>query len=84
MFERDWKERWIDEMGLIVALSGEVRFSTLASFKNRMRTLPQADQESLRIALKQRFTPSSYSTNNPSFNGCREGTVSVESAIEQG
>lgn len=48
---KDWKESWIDWMGLIVALSGEKRFYELETFKLRMNELlipPMAPMGALR------------------------------------
>lgn len=59
-FKRDWKEAWVDEMGLVVALSGKARFEAMDAFKLKMfvTLTPEAIAE-LRECLRQRFTPSS-------------------------
>lgn len=71
---QNWKEPWIDQMGLIVALSGEERFIMLARFKYRMAMeLSTFDQAELRVAIRQRFTPS---------NG-EDGCQSAMSAVKE-
>lgn len=71
--ERDWKEAWVDEMGLIVALSGEDRFFRLNKLKFRMgRELSEQEVHQLRACLRQRFTP----TNGQ--HGCQEATSAVK------
>jgi len=64
--KRDWKEKWVDQMGLIVALAGEQRFKRLESFKLAMSVALTEDQcEELRECLRQRFTPSSLGSKLP-------------------
>lgn len=76
MIERDWKEEWIDEMGLIVALSGKERFTKLSIFRIKMRALlSPVDQDALKEALRQRFTP----TNG--MDGCQEATAAVKEVV---
>lgn len=70
--ERDWKEFWVDDMGLIVALSGEARFERLRKFKALMQRLTEAEQRELGDCLRQRFTPSNGDS------GCQEATSSVK------
>jgi len=73
--ERDWRELWVDRMGLIVALSGKERFDMLEAFKLRMFVeLTLAEQEQLRECLRQRFTPSNGN------DGCQSATESVRQA----
>lgn len=71
MILRDWKEVYVDRMGLIVALSGEDRFQKLTELKRDMVKLPQALQMELMECLRQRFTPSN------SDCGCQSATKSV-------
>ena len=80
-FVQDWREKFIDEMGLIVALNGEERFTKLSLFKNRINDLNSNDRAEIKNLLKLRFTPSSINTNNIEFNGCRAGTESVEAVL---
>lgn len=70
-FVRDWKEPFVDEMGLIVALSGQERFAKLAEFKRKAATLSEHDQRLLKECLRQRFTP----TNGN--DGCASATDAV-------
>lgn len=73
----DWREIWIDRMGLIVALAGEERFRQLRAFKADMASLlspAQCDQ--LHQALTARFTP----TNGQ--NGCQSATAAVRAVAE--
>lgn len=73
-FERDWKEAWIDRMGLIVALSGYV---AIRRFKEDMATLESlAEVEALREAIRQRFTPSSYA--DAERDGCKSAMAAVK------
>lgn len=71
-----WKEQWIDQMGLIVALSGDERFRKLAEFKTKMRDLSLPDQVALKEAIRQRFTP----TNGQ--DGCQSATEAVRQTIQ--
>lgn len=62
--KRDWKEHWVDRMGLIVALHGKARFDALDAFKLKMFVeLTVDEQAQLRACLRQRFTPSASSTS---------------------
>lgn len=79
--ERDWKEAWIDEMGLIVALSGEDRFRRLSAFKARCLLLAPTYKAELSAALKQRFMPSSY-PENPPADGCRSGMDAINAVTQ--
>jgi len=64
--ERDWREAWVDKMGLIVALHGEQRFKRLEAFKLEMFVELTPDQcAELKECLRQRFTPSSESHTAP-------------------
>lgn len=73
---RDWKEEWVERMGLIVALSGDYRFKQLAKMKGDMAVrLSQQEVAELKECLRRRFTPSNGN------DGCREATQSVRSAI---
>jgi hypothetical protein len=73
--ERDWREPWVDRMGLIVALSGKKRFDMLADFKRRMLSeLTPSECDALRECLRQRFTPSNGS------DGCQSATEAVRAA----
>jgi hypothetical protein len=66
MIARDWKEAWVDHMGLIVALSGNARFAMLDAFKLKMFVdLTPDEQAELRDCLRRRFTPSSCSNKLP-------------------
>jgi hypothetical protein len=70
--ERDWKEEWVDRMGLIVCLSGSLRFDALREFKRDMGfKLSNAQIQELKACLKARFTP----TNGE--DGCQSGTSAV-------
>lgn len=70
---RDWKEGWIDQMGLIVALGGEHRFNKLRQFKDDMaRYLTPEERSELKEALRQRFTP----TNGQ--DGCSSAMEAVK------
>lgn len=72
---QDWMEPWIDQMGWIVALSGEARFRNLEEFKKQMRTrLTKEGQVTLKEAIRQRFTP----TNGQ--DGCRGAIEAVREA----
>lgn len=76
-FERDWKESWIDRMGLIVALSGNDRYVAIRRFKEDMATLESmAEVEALREAIRQRFTPSSYAGDER--DGCKSAMAAVK------
>jgi hypothetical protein len=76
MWQRDWKESWVDQMGLIVALGGKQRFEALDAFKLKMfvTLTPEAIAE-LRECLRQRFTP----TNGG--NGCASATAAVKEVV---
>jgi len=75
-FIRDWKEEYIDEMGLIVALSGIERYARLAVFKLSIKhQLTKDEQHQLRFAIKNRFTP----TNGQ--DGCRSGMEAVKEVV---
>lgn len=71
-WNRDWKEAYVDQMGLIVALSGKDRFVQMEFLKERMRELPESQQVELKECLRQRFTPSG------SHTGCKSATEAVE------
>lgn len=73
---RDWKEAWVDEMGLIVALSGTQRFERVDRFNVKMKLLSTEQREELKECLRQRFTP----TNGK--DGCQEATESVQLVIK--
>lgn len=73
-FVRDWKEAYIDHMGLIVALSGERRMDEMRLFKRNMERLTLKQQGELRLALALRFTP----TNGQ--DGCQSGMQAVREA----
>ena len=61
--ERDWKEAWVDRMGLIVTLSGQDRFMRLKKFKADMvHDLTPGQIVDLRICLRERFSPSNAMT----------------------
>lgn len=76
MEQRDWKEFWVDEMGLIVALDGNKRFELMADFKLRMVfELSPNEQSELKDCLRKRFTPSNGD------NGCQSATQAVREAI---
>lgn len=79
-FQRDWKEEWVDRMGLIVALSGEHRFERLDSLKKDMKQLSEDKVKELKYCFKQRFTPS-HSAGDI-YEGCETATKSVEMACE--
>lgn len=54
---RDWKEVWVDRMGLIVALDAERRFKALQELKAAMaRELTQKQRSELLVTLAERFT----------------------------
>ena len=72
--KRDWKEVWIDKMGLIVALSGEQRFAKIEDFKASLALLSADDQAAVKQAMRQRFTPSNGQ------DGCSEATASITEA----
>jgi hypothetical protein len=72
-YERDWKEPYVDRMGLIVALSGQHRFQKLSELKKDMSSLPASQQSELKECLRQRFTP----TNGQ--DGCSEAMASMRS-----
>lgn len=72
--ERDWKEEWVDRMGLIVTLSGEDRFAALEKFKSDMVKLGKGDRWSLQDCLRHRFTPSNGQ------DGCQSATDAVKEA----
>lgn len=75
-FIRDWKEEWIDEMGLIVALSGYDRFIRLGIFKLAVKhTLTEKQRGELKLAIKNRFTP----TNGQ--DGCKSGMEAVKEVV---
>lgn len=71
---RDWKEKYIDRMGLIVALSGEPRFQQLSLLKADMALLSSEMQQELKSALRQRFAPSGGT------DGCQSAMNAVTSA----
>lgn len=71
---QDWKENWIDQMGLIVALSGAERFRKLEVFMVEMRLLSAPELAELKEALRQRFTPSNGQ------DGCQGATEAVREA----
>lgn len=74
---RDWRETWVDEMGLIVALSSDARFQKLSVFKQKMaKELTVEQQAQLRICLRQRFTPSNGQ------NGCQGATAAVKGVTQ--
>lgn len=73
---RDWKEEWVDRMGLIVALSGVERFQKLSEFKRLAATLSATHRDELNECLRQRFTP----TNGE--DGCKSGTTAVREATD--
>lgn len=75
-FIRDWKEAWIDRMGLIVALGGGHRFNELAQFKRDMSAMSEREQAELKEAIRQRFTP----TNGE--NGCQSGTEAIRKVVK--
>lgn len=69
---RDWREKWVDEMGLIVTLSGEDRYFRLNQLKFRMgRDLTEQEVYQLRQCLRERFTPSNGQ------DGCKEAMDSM-------
>ena len=73
--QRDWKEAYVDQMGLIVALSGKPRFEMLEAFKLRMFVELTAEQcAELKECLRQRFTPSGGK------DGCQSATDAVNQA----
>jgi hypothetical protein len=73
----DWREPWIDRMGLIVALGGEERFTHLRAFKKDMRVKLTVDErQALKAAIQARFTP----TNGE--DGCASGVSAVKEAME--
>lgn len=75
-FERDWKEAWVDRMGLIVCLNGSLRFDAIREFKRDMGFFLSNDQISeLKECLRKRFTPSNGE------NGCQSGTDSVRQVV---
>lgn len=73
---RDWKEVWIDQMGLIVALSGEERYARLRDFKKQLALLSDKDFHALNKAIKERFTPSNGE------DGCQSATEAVKEACK--
>lgn len=75
-YERDWKELWIDQMGLIVCLSGEDRFQRMREFKAFMALLSQEKQAELKEAIRMRFTPSNGQ------DGCQTAMRSVKEVME--
>lgn len=68
---QDWMEPWIDQMGLIVALSAPERFERFAMFKYNMAKLRKRDRIALKEAIRLRFTPSN------GVDGCESGTEAV-------
>lgn len=71
--ERDWKEAWVDRMGLIVCLDGKERFAALDQFKRDMGFMLSNSQiAELKACIRDRFTP----TNGG--NGCQSATASVK------
>jgi hypothetical protein len=74
-YQQDWKEPWIDRMGLIVALSGSERFLRLSKLKTDMAGLSPAMQAELRAAIRERFTPSN------GRDGCQSAMQSVRSVV---
>lgn len=74
-FTRDWKEEWIDRMGLIVVLGGKERFEHLNRLKFDMTTkLNCREITELKEAIRMRFTP----TNGQ--DGCQSGIQAVKEA----
>jgi len=73
-FTRDWKEAYVDQMGLIVALSGRDRFVQMEFLKDQMRQLPETQQAELKECLRQRFTPSG------GRDGCQSAAAAANSA----
>lgn len=61
MFTRDWKEEYVDFMGLIVALSGEQRFARMTELKDGMKGLTDKQNKELKQAFRERFYPFSCS-----------------------
>lgn len=68
---RDWKENYVDFMGLIVAQSGEERFKNLKLLKLAMDLLTDEDKAAVKETLRQRFTPSNGQ------DGCEEAMDSM-------
>lgn len=75
MINRDWKEPWVDRMGLVVALSGEDRFTHLQRLKRDMAPLAPEQQAELRECFRQRFTPSNGA------DGCQSATQAVREVM---
>lgn len=73
-FQRPWKEEFVDHMGLVVALSGNRRFSELKKLKERIDALPDNQREEIKQAIRQRFTP----TNGT--DGCCGAMAAVKEA----
>lgn len=73
---RDWKESYVDQMALIVTLSGEERFKRLTAFKAQTQLLEKQDQAELSECIRLRFTPSNGQ------DGCQSATDSVNSVIK--
>lgn len=73
----NWKESWIDKMGLIVTLSGNNRFTKLSELKSIMASqLTPQEVAELKECFRQRFTPTG------GLNGCRSATDSVNQIIK--
>lgn len=75
MWIKNWIEDWIDEMGLIVALSGNERFNKIAKFKCARKFLSEKGQQKLDEAIRKRFTPSNGE------DGCKTAMDSVKRSI---
>lgn len=54
----NWKETFVDRMGLIVVLSGQQRLEKLAALKSDIDKLSPKEQQEVRECLRMRFTPS--------------------------
>lgn len=75
-YEKDWREIWVDRMGLIVALSGAERFDSLNKMKKDMAENLNPDQINIvKDVIRQRFTP----TNGE--NGCQSATQAVKEIV---
>lgn len=74
-FIRDWREYWVDRMGLIVALSGENRFTKLLEFKRDLDALFACEQLAVKEAIRLRFTPSD------GIDGCTSGIEAVKQVL---
>lgn len=71
-YQQSWQEKLVDEMGLVVALSGESRFEAMKSLRLKIHQLSPAQQIEIKAILKQRFTP----TNGE--DGCQSATRAVK------